>query len=228
MRCATCHGFKHQVSCAPSRCNLRSASCLPHRRRASCSTCQHMPWLQQPQTTGEWGATVSSPWVQSLILAPQYLHAPPSVFFCFGFPYLYLAPCAAQHVTLRGHVTLGCAHRLLAYTPPGSGSDGSEAALLASSPQLLPLANPQTDPTPAIRSLVCKLAGIMCRQAEEIDRVMVSLGLRKKLGVLPNILPGAQIRNCLQNSLIASSHVAHPNTCCTCTSPTNTICACTL
>jgi len=95
--------------------------------------------------------------------------------------------CELQHMPTYAVVATATDYRLLAYTPPGSGND---AALSASSPQTLPLSNPQTDPTPAIRSLVCKLAGIMCRQAEEIDRVMVSLGLRKKLGILPNILPG--------------------------------------
>lgn len=176
-----------------------------------------------------------SHWVRSLVPAPPYLQAPPRTSIgvvllllhrlCTLHSVLHSTSPRAEHVTLGGHVTLGDAHRLLAYTPPGSGNN---AALLASSPQTLPLANPQTDPTPAIRSLVCKLAGIMRRQAEEIDRVVEALGLRKEPGILPNMLTGAHTRHFVQNSLVVTSHVAHPDTRCTYTSPTNIICASTL
>eukprot|EP00195_Chlamydomonas_chlamydogama_P011909 CAMPEP_0202890920 /NCGR_PEP_ID=MMETSP1392-20130828/1166_1 /ASSEMBLY_ACC=CAM_ASM_000868 /TAXON_ID=225041 /ORGANISM="Chlamydomonas chlamydogama, Strain SAG 11-48b" /LENGTH=467 /DNA_ID=CAMNT_0049574573 /DNA_START=67 /DNA_END=1470 /DNA_ORIENTATION=+ len=93
-----------------------------------------------------------------------------------------------QHMPTYAVVATATDYRLLVYTPPGLS--GNHAALLASSPQLLPLVTPQTGLTAAVRSLVCKLAGIMCRQVEAIKRVMQSVGLPDAPGVLADIRPG--------------------------------------
>lgn len=89
-------------------------------------------------------------------------------------------------------------YRLLRYSPP-QPDKGKDATLFVSSPQTLPLADRNTDPTSAIRRLVCKLAGIMCRQAEETERATDGLGLHEKLGVLPDALDGAYVRQAVRD-----------------------------